>query len=106
MRTPIVSAVLSLLVAAPLACSSTPEPVTPTTTAPPVATVAGPTAPGSTSYDLSPVAEPADVVGALTWKSPGASFGNLAACSGVPTQLSDTGAKALIELMVGEGLKG
>jgi hypothetical protein len=106
MRTSIVSAGLALLVAAPLACSSTPEPVTPQNAAPPVATVAGQPPPASTSYDLSPVAEPADVVGVITWKSPGASAGNVASCSGVPTQLVDTGSKALVEEMVGEGLKG
>src|SRR5262249_11213934 len=78
----------------PLACGPAPEPAAPTaagTAAPkaaPSATVAA-----AAPLDLKPVAEPADLVGMLRWKSPDATLKHAASCAGVGAQLFDAAIK-------------
>jgi hypothetical protein len=73
----------------------------------PVATaVVAAKAPDQASVDLSPVAEPADLVGLVRWKNPGISFANLSGCAGLPQELSDQGGKALLGQLFKDALRG
>jgi hypothetical protein len=86
------------------ACGPAPAPVTPPA---PTAAPAPPPAPvATTTYELSPVPEPADVVGVARWKSPAASLGAIASCAGVPQAVFDAGAKAIVERALHDMLRG
>ncbi len=79
---------VALLLAGPLACEPPAPPVVPETPPPPaaatgVAVVAAP------AYDLAPVAEPADVIGLVRWKSPSVDINNLGSCTNVPAGVLD-----------------
>jgi hypothetical protein len=85
MRTSFIWLGAALVLAGPLACEPAAPPVVPTPGAAPSATPsAAPVAKvaDAPSLDLTPVAEPADLVGVLRWKNPGMSFANLAAARG------------------------
>lgn len=100
-----------VLAAGPLACEPATPPVAPTPgaattpTATPTAVVAAKGA-DQPAFDLSPVAEPADMVGVLRWKNPGISFANLSGCAGLPQELSDQGGKALMTELFKGALRG
>lgn len=78
---------VALLLAGPLACEPPAPPVVPEAPPPPAATGVAVAAPPA--YDLAPVAEPADVIGLVRWKSPSVDINNLGACSNVPAGLFD-----------------
>lgn len=110
MRTSSIWLGAALMLAGPLACEPAAPPVVPTpgaATAPTTTTVAV-VARGSDqpSFDLSPVAEPADLVGLVRWKNPGISFANLSGCAGLPQELSDQGSKALLGQLFKDALRG
>lgn len=109
MRTSFIWLGAALVLAGPLACEPAAPPVVPTPGAAPSATPsAAPVAKvaDAPSLDLTPVAEPADLVGVLRWKNPGMSFANLAGCAGIPQELSDQGSKALLGQLFKDALRG
>ena len=73
---------VALLLAGPLACEPPAPAVVPETPPPPAAT--GVAVVAAPAYDLAPVAEPADIIGLVRWKSPSVDLNNLGACSNVP----------------------
>ena len=85
MRTSPLSLGIALVLAIPLGCTETPAPVAPTPTSTVAVAQNGP----PSSADLSPVAEPADIVGVLRWKSPGATLAGVTAT--VPANSSSDG---------------
>lgn len=78
---------------ATMACGPAPEPAAPTTAATAVPPPAPPP-PSAPELDLSPVPEPADVIGVARWKSPTGSLSAIASCAGMPPQILDAGAKS------------
>ncbi|WP_437570441.1 hypothetical protein [Sorangium sp. So ce542] len=82
-----------VLMAGPVACGPAPTPATPAGAQGEVK--AGPSQPASPAFDLSPVAEPADVVGVLRWSNPAATLSSVAACAGLPPALAEAGAQGL-----------
>jgi hypothetical protein len=91
---------LATLIVAQLGCEATPPPEVPTAPTPPVA------AAPSGAVDLTPAPAPPDVVGVARWKNPGATLSGLSGCAGIPPGLGETGGRALIEILFGEGLRG
>lgn len=88
----------SILIAAASFAACTPDPppvVAPQPTATPIAVDAPPAGP-----DVSPVAEPADVIGVVRMRSPGALWNNLASCAGVPARTADGAARDAIEAVL------
>lgn len=82
-----------VLMAGSLACGPSPAPVAPTAGQGEVK--AGPAqVAASPAFDLSPVAEPADIVGVLRWSNPAATLSSIATCAGLPPALAETGAQA------------
>lgn len=73
---------VALLLAGPLACEPAAPAVVPTAPPPPAATGVAVAVPPA--YDLAPVAEPADVIGLVRWKSPSVDINNLGSCSNIP----------------------
>lgn len=59
----------------------------------------------ATTYDLSPVKEPADIIGAARWKNPMATLGGLAGCGGVDPRFVEGNGKLLADLLL-RGLFG
>lgn len=102
MRTSPLSLGIALGLAIPLGCAETPGPVAPT----PTATVAVAQNPPPAAGDLSPVAEPADIVGLLRWKNPGATLNGVTGCAGVPQQLGETNARLALSTGFGEAFEG
>lgn len=56
--------------------------------------------------DLSPVPEPADVVGLVRWTNPASTLSALTSCAGLPPQLSETGTRVVVEGILDELLPG
>ncbi len=56
----------------------------------------------ATAYELTPVPEPGDVVGVMSWKSPAATFGTLADCAKIDRQLSTEGLRRLTQGLMRE----
>lgn len=87
------------------ACGPSPEPAAP----PRPAAVKPPPRPpaqvAATTYDLSPVKEPADIIGAARWKNPMATLGGLAGCGGVDPRFVEGNGKLLADLLL-RGLFG
>jgi hypothetical protein len=86
MRTPLLPLAALLVVA----CGSSEPAQTPADEAKKTAPnmrVAAPEA--ATAYELTPVPEPGDVVGVMSWKSPAATIGALADCAKIDRQISD-----------------
>ena len=78
---------LGAMAAVLVACAGAPPtPATPATVAAPAV---APPAPVEAKPDLSPVAEPADVIALVRWKSPDASLASIAAWTGMPVTASD-----------------
>jgi hypothetical protein len=101
MRTPPLALVASALLVSLAGCTETPTPAAPT---PPVATVAADTA-APVAGDLSPVAEPSDVIGFARWKSPLATFGHIASCGGTPQVAIEVGSRAALDLVFSEAFR-
>jgi hypothetical protein len=95
---------LATLVLTGLGCEPAQPPVAPTQ---PAATT--PTAPAtvaSSAYDLSPVAEPADLVGLLRWRTPSATISTMGGCANLPQELLRAGPTAFLSEMFGDVLRG
>jgi hypothetical protein len=106
MRTsPLSLGLAALALAGPLACEPATPPVAPTSDSIPStpATAAVAAAP---AYDLSPVAEPADVVGLLRWRNPGATLSTLGGCAGLPSEITVQGERSLLNEVFRKGLRG
>lgn len=105
MRTsPLSLGLVALALAGPLACEPATPPVAPVPapTSPPPSTAAVVAAP---AYDLSPVAEPAGLVGLLRWRNPGATLSTLGGCAGLPSQIIDQGGKGILYEAFRQGLR-
>src|SRR5688572_17449880 len=93
-----------VLLASPVACGPAPTPVAPgaqqTGDVKPAPAQVAAAAP----LDLSPVPEPADVVGVVRWANPAATIANLTACAGLPPQLTEGNTRALVEEILGEAI--
>jgi hypothetical protein len=82
------------------ACGPSPDAATPPRlsdskpTPPPKAQVA------ATTYDLSPVTEPPDIIGSARWKNPMATLGGLAGCGGVDPRFVEGNGKLLADLVL------
>ncbi|MGK4009058.1 hypothetical protein WMF31_41025 [Sorangium sp. So ce1036] len=100
MRTLLPLATLVLL-AGPTACGPSPTPVAPTGGGEVQVAPAQP-APAGPAYDLSPVAEPADIVGVLRWSNPSATLSSVATCAGLPPTLAESGAQGLFAGVLSE----
>jgi hypothetical protein len=86
-----------------LGCAETPIPVASV----PVATSTVPIAPPQPPVvDLSPVAEPADIVAVGRWKSPSATLATLSSCSGVPQSLAEGETRRLLDLLLADAFRG
>lgn len=96
---------LGILIAlAPVACGPAPTPETPTNPATPgPAKGPAPVATGP-ALDLSPVPEPADVVGLVRWTSPASTLANLSGCAGLPAQLAEGNTRFVVERILDEML--
>lgn len=94
-----------VLLAGPTACGSTPAPVAPNGQQGDVK-LAPAQASASAAFDLSPVPEPADVIGVLRWSNPAATLSNLAACTGLPQALADANAQLLVSSTLKELVGG
>jgi hypothetical protein len=100
---------LLLACAAPLACGpgapvaeSPKQPATGTTAdGPPVVAVAA-----NTTFDVSPVAEPADLVGIVRWKNPSATLGVAASTAGLPQAVLDAGSREALNEILKDALRG
>ncbi|MFO0587110.1 MAG: hypothetical protein U0441_06220 [Polyangiaceae bacterium] len=79
-------------------------PPTPTASVKPVETAA-PTASVAAGPDLSPVAEPSDVVAIARWKSPIATASNLASCAGVAPVIVEVNARMAVNMVLQEVLR-
>lgn len=100
---------LLLACAAPVACG----PGAPVAESPkqPAAdtTVAGPpvvAAVATTTFDVSPVPEPADLVGIVRWKNPSATLGVAASAAGVPQMVLDAGSREALNEILKDALRG
>lgn len=82
-----------VLMAGPVACGPSPTPAAPTGGQGEVK--AGPPQAASPAFDLSPVAEPTDIVGVLRWSNPAATLSSVATCAGLPPALAEAGAQGL-----------
>ncbi|MEZ4297572.1 MAG: hypothetical protein R3B70_21605 [Polyangiaceae bacterium] len=83
--------------------ATTPTPAGPVEIAPPAA----PTAPAKVAGpDLSAVEEPADIVGFGRWRSPLTTVSNLASCSGVAPVVVEVNARAAVEEVLGDFIRG
>lgn len=92
MRTLLPLAALVLL-AGPTACGPSPTPAVPTAGGEVQVGPAQP--PAGPAYDLSPVAEPADIVGLVRWSNPAATLSSVASCAGLPPSLAESGAQGV-----------
>jgi hypothetical protein len=101
---PLSLGLVALALAGPLACEPATPPVAPVSepTSPPPPTAAVVAAP---AYDLSPVAEPAGLVGLLRWRNPGATLSTLGGCAGLPSQLVAQGGKGILYEAFRQGLR-
>jgi hypothetical protein len=97
--------VVSMLLAGASAC--TPTTATPPTPTTPVA-VPTPTATATASAgpDLSPVAEPADIVGIARWRNPMATVSNLASCAGVAPVIVEVNARMMVDQTLRQVIRG
>ncbi|WP_437755775.1 hypothetical protein [Sorangium sp. So ce1389] len=89
-----------VLMAGPVACGPSPTPAAPTGGQGEVK--AGPSQAASPAFDLSPVAEPADVVGLLRWSNPAATLSSVATCAGLSPALAEAGAQGLSSGLLSE----
>jgi hypothetical protein len=86
----------SIALVGSLACGSAPEPKAPATPQGEVKPAPAQVATSATpAFDLSPVAEPADVVGVLRWSNPGATLSRIGACAGLPPALAQESGQLL-----------
>src|SRR5215218_7012178 len=81
------------------ACGPSPDAATPprpsdTRPPPPKMEVA------ATTFDLSPVTEPPDIVGSARWKNPMATLGGLAGCGGVDPRFVEGNGKLLADIVL------
>src|SRR5689334_3066699 len=95
---------LAALVLTGLGCEPAQPPVTPN--AQPTATPPAPAAVATSAYDLSPVAEPADLIGLLRWKTPSATISTMGGCANLPQELLKAGPTAFLAEMFGDVLRG
>jgi len=70
-----------------------------------VATTPAPVATGPT-YDLSPVAEPAGLVGLVRWKNPGSTFSNITTCAGFPSEIIQGGLQEALNAVFRKAFRG
>jgi hypothetical protein len=98
---------VSLLVAGLWGCGPAPAPVTPQPV--PTATVAAPAEVPTTvavaGPDVSPVAEPTDIIALARWRNPMATASNLASCAGVAPILVEVNARMGVNLVLREVLQ-
>jgi hypothetical protein len=92
-----------LSLAGPVACGPTPEPVAPKPAQPDVKPAPAAVA-GAAPLDLSPVPEPASLVGIMRWSNPSATLSNLTGCAGLPPQLAEGNIRIAVEELLGEAL--
>jgi hypothetical protein len=96
--------------AAPLACGpATPiveSPTKPVATTDTSAAPAGVAVAAKTTFDLSPVPEPADLVGIVRWKNPAATLGVAASAAGLPPAILDAGSREALNEILKEALHG
>jgi hypothetical protein len=97
---------VSLLIASATACGPAPAPVAAPVKPDVVAPVATATASASAGPDLSPVSEPADVVGIVRWKSPITTAGNLAGCAGISPMFVEINARMGADVMLRKLVRG
>lgn len=91
--------------AGPLGCGPAPEPVSPKPQADD-RSVAPSQVAGQAAFDLSPVPEPANIVGLVRWSNPSATLSALTGCAGLPPQLAEGNVRALVEEILGDALRG
>lgn len=90
----------------PLGCGPSPEAATPKSvepkgTAPPATQQVA-----ASTYDLTPVQEPAGIVGVGRWKNPSATLGGVASCTGLDPRLLEGNGKLLADVVLREVLGG
>ncbi len=88
--------------AGPVACTPPPEPATPKPAPADVKPAPAPVA--AAPFDLSPVPEPAGIVGVVQWSNPSATLSTLTGCAGLPPQLAEGNVRVAVEEMLGEAL--
>jgi hypothetical protein len=87
-----------------LACGPAAPPASPAPASlPPSSAAAVATGP---AYDLSPVAEPAELLALIRWKNPGATISSLVGCAGLPPELAAQGERAIIAKLLRDALGG
>lgn len=84
-------------------CGPAPAPVTPGQQAE-VKPGPGPQVAASAPFDLSPVPEPANIVGLLRWSNPSATLSALTGCAGLPPKLTEGNVRLAVEELLGEAL--
>ncbi|WP_437734051.1 hypothetical protein [Sorangium sp. So ce1335] len=89
-----------VLMAGPVACGPSPAPAAPTGGQGEVK--AAPSQAAAPAFDLSPVAEPAGIVGVVRWSNPAATLSSVAACAGLSPSLAEAGAQGLSAGLLGE----
>src|SRR5689334_3192387 len=92
--------VISLLWVAVSGCEPTPVATPPQPQAEVATPAAVETGAAAAGNDLSPVSEPADIVGIARWRSPIATAGNLASCAGVAPIIVEVNARMGVDWML------
>ena len=87
-----------------LGCAETPPAAAPTGPVAPVAVE--PLVPVAVAPDLTPVAEPSDLILVARWANPNATLSRFGGCTGLPQQILDQSAAALVERALDEALRG
>lgn len=100
---PLSLGIAALSLVGPLACEPPLAPVAPVAASAP--STAAPVA-AAPAYDLSSVAEPADLVGLIRWKSPNATLSTLGGCAGLPPELTAQGGRGALYEAFRNGLRG
>ena len=91
----------TMILGATIGCAEPPPPVAPTVSPDPgVAQIAAP------AVKLDPVAEPADIFVVARWKNPSSTLSGLSACAGVPDQLAESNARALVDKALSRAFRG
>lgn len=86
------------------ACAPVPPPVAPP--APVAQPAPAPAQVATTSYELTPVREPAGLIGIARWKSPASTLAAMATCAGMPQAVVDKTVPVVLEKALGEALRG
>lgn len=94
------SGVLLLCLSGVAACEPTQVTAPPQPAPVDVAPPAAPSATVAAGPDLSPVAEPGDIVGLFRWRSPIATASNLASCSGVAPIIVEVNARMAVDMLL------